>query len=156
MTQGRIMSGDDGAPDRLVYKMGKTGKHQSVKITPPAHRILSHYLTDDADDNALVFPMLDGYDLSTPRKLHNAKSSQNALVNKYLKKLAALAGIDKPLTTHIARHSFADLARTSGWSIYDISKALRHSSVEMTERYLKAFDSAALDNRMNELFGNGE
>ena len=49
--------------------------------------------------------MLEGYDLSTPKKLHNAKASQNALVNKYLKKLAAQAGIDKPLSTHIARHS---------------------------------------------------
>ena len=64
-----------------------------------------------------------------------------------------MAGIDKPLSTHIARHSFADVARSAGWSIYDISKALRHSSVEMTERYLKAFDTAALDDRMNELFG---
>lgn len=153
MTQGRILEGDDGIPDRLIYRMGKTGKRQSIKVTPPARRILAQYLTENADPEAFVFPMLDGYDLSTPRKLHNARSSRNTLVNKYLKQIAAQAGIDKPLSTHIARHSFADLARSSGWSIYDISKALRHSSVEMTERYLKAFDSAALDSRMDALFG---
>ncbi|MEO1632485.1 MAG: tyrosine-type recombinase/integrase, partial [Bacteroidota bacterium] len=104
---------------------------------------------------AFVFPMLEGYDLSTPRKLHNAKSSQNALVNKYLKKIAALAGIETPLSFHIARHSFADVARTSGWSVYDIKNALQHSSLEKTERYLKGFDSDALDARMDDLFGEG-
>ena len=153
MTQGRIVEGENGVPDRLVYRMGKTGKRQSIKITLPASRILAHYLAEDKDTEAFVFPMLDGYDLSTPRKRYNARSSQNTLVNKYLKKIAEMAGIDKPLSTHIARHSFADLARSAGWSIYDISKALRHASVEMTQRYLKAFDSVALDNRMEELFG---
>ena len=156
MTAGRIIQGEDATPDRLAYRMGKTGKLQSVKITPPARRILEHYLTGDGGSEKagedFVFPMLDGYDLSMPKKLHNAKASQNALVNKYLKKLAAQAGIDKPLSTHIARHSFADAARTSGWSIYDISKALQHSSIEMTQRYLASFDQAGLDEKMDNLF----
>ncbi len=40
MTQGRIVEGENGVPDRLVYRMGKTGKRQSIKITLPASRIL--------------------------------------------------------------------------------------------------------------------
>ncbi|MEO1075542.1 MAG: site-specific integrase [Bacteroidota bacterium] len=161
MRQARVIDGEDDSgnsvPDRLQFRAGKTGKLQSVKITPPARRILAHYLDRDEDaqrdPEAFVFPMLDGYDLSTPRKLHNAKSSQNALVNKYLKKIAALAGIETPLSFHIARHSFADVARVSGWSVYDIKNALQHSSLEKTERYLKGFDSDALDARMDDLFG---
>jgi integrase/recombinase XerD len=153
MTQGRIIAGLDGEPDRLTYRMGKNGKVQSVKITPPARRILSTYLEGPRSEDSFVFPLLEGYDLSSATKLHNARASQNTLVNKNLKEIARLAGIEKPLSTHIARHSFADLARTRGWSIYDISKALQHSSIEMTERYLKAFDSEALDKGMISLFG---
>lgn len=153
MTHGKIISGIDGAADRLAYRMGKSGKLQSVKITPPARRILDSYLKDAADDDRFIFPLMEGYDLTSPKKLYNAKASQNTLMNKSLKEIARRAEIDKPLSTHIARHSFADLARTSGWSIYDISQALQHSSIEMTQRYLKAFDDKALDARMDSLFG---
>lgn len=159
MKQGRVATGDEGEPDRLFFRAGKTGKAGSVKITPPARRILERYLTPErAGAEAFVFPLLEGYDLSTPRKLYNAKSSRNAAVNRCLKRLAKQAGITgtdgepKPISTHIARHSFADAARTAGWSIYDISKALQHSSIEMTERYLRAFDHEAHDERMMEMF----
>ncbi len=162
MRRGRIISSSDGEPDRVVYRAGKTGKQASVKITPPASRILDKYLETDGDVEAFVFPFLERYDLSSPRKFYNAKSSVNTRVNKCLKRLGLQAGITepdgspKPISTHIARHSFADVARTSGWSIYDISKALQHSSLEVTERYLKAFDETSLDKAMQELFGGEE
>ena len=96
--------------------------------------------------------MLEGYDLSTPRKLYNAIASQNALVNKNLKKVASRAGISCNLSFHIARHSFADIARQKGWDVYLISKALGHSSIKVTENYLKGFDAEALDAEMDSLF----
>lgn len=159
MIQGRIVHGADGEADRLVYRAGKTKKRRSVKITPPARRILDRYVDAEAAADSFVFPFLDGYDLSTAQKLHNAKSSVNARVNKRLKHLASLAGVTesdgtpKPVSTHIARHSFADMARTNEWSTYDISKALQHSSLTITERYLKDFDDTSLDASMDKLFG---
>ncbi|MEM6783499.1 MAG: site-specific integrase [Bacteroidota bacterium] len=158
MTQGRVIGGTDEAgnptADRLQFRASKTKKVQSVKITPPARRILDRADGDaKRDPEAFVFPMLDGYDLSTPAKLLSARGSQNALVNKYLKKIAEAAGIETALSFHIARHSFADVARTSGWSIYDIKNALQHGGIEETERYLKGFDADALDARMDDLFG---
>ncbi|GAB5519487.1 MAG: site-specific integrase [Rhodothermales bacterium] len=154
MTQGRILlSEDEQVPDRLVYFAGKTGKRHSIAITPPALEILSHYLREGAASDAFVFPMLEGYDLSTPKKLHNAKASRNTLANKHLKQIAKLAAIDKKVTFHIARHSFADAMRSEeGWSVYEISKALGHSSITQTERYLKSFDDEALDKRMRAAF----
>lgn len=153
MTHGRVIEGDDETPDRLVYRQGKTGARQSVMLTQQARRILGRYMTDDGDAEAFIFPMLRDYDLSTPQKLHNAKASQNTLVNRHLKTLAAMAGIDKSLSTHIARHSFADLARTSGLSIYDVSKLLGHSTIKQTETYLRGFDGEALDGAMTKMFG---
>lgn len=58
-------------------------------------------------------------------------------VNKQLKELARMAGIDKHLTFHTIRHTFATLLVMDGVSIYKIQKFLGHKSVSMTERYLK-------------------
>ena len=63
------------------------------------------------------------------------------LVNKHLKAVAKrveAAGTPMPakLTFHIARHSWADLARKSGRDVYEISRALAHSGLGITERYL--------------------
>ncbi|RME52937.1 MAG: site-specific integrase, partial [Caldilineae bacterium] len=62
------------------------------------------------------------------------------------------AGIDKHLSFHVSRHSFADMARTKGMDLYSISKALGHANVRVTERYLKGFDAGALDEAMEALF----
>ena len=140
---------------RIAYTMGKTGTTKSFKLIPQAQRIADHYaIADDiaADPDAFLFPIIARYDLSTPRKELNAVSAQNALVNKYLKKIAERAGIRASLSFHLSRHSFADYARTKGLDVYTISKALGHSSIKVTENYLKGFDQEALDEKMESLF----
>ncbi len=52
----------------------------------------------------------------------------------------------------MSRHSFADYARKRGMSIYDISKALGHKNLQVTERYLKEFDEESVDKAMGALF----
>ena len=142
---------ENGEGPRLEYRMSKTGGRKSIKLLPEARAILDHYQAD-AEVQSFLFPMLEGYDLSTPRKLYNAIASQNALVNKNLKKVASRAGISCNPSFHIARHSFADIARQKGWDVYLISKALGHSSIKVTESYLKGFDAEALDVEMDKLF----
>lgn len=154
-------AGGEGAL-RLAYTAGKTGKRTSASLVGPAVRIVAPYLVrpdgtpKDAGD--LLFPILDGgqggaaYDLSTPRGMDRAVASQNALHNKTLKRIGALAEVRSTLSMHVARHSFADLARRDGWSVYDVKQALRHSSVAVTEQYLAGFDSEALDKQIAALF----
>ena len=146
---------------RLTYRMGKTKKRVAVRLIPQA-AALAHAYSTEADGtpkpaDAFLFGMLDGYDLSTPKGMVAAISSQNALTNKYLKRVAKLAATEKvpmpsALSFHIARHSFADLARKAGWDVYAISKALGHSALNITEHYLAGFDGATLDAKMNDLF----
>lgn len=136
---------------RLTYRMRKTSGIKSVRLLPQARAILDAFPPRDGSD--FLFPILDGYDLSTPKKARSAGSAQTALANKYLKKIAEAAGVKTKLSTHIARHSFADIARTRGWDVYSISKALGHASIKVTENYLRGFDTAALDEKMNDLFG---
>ena len=140
---------------RLVYRMSKTGTQKSIKLIPQAAEILDNYVPQEKktkDD--FVFPILTGYDVSTSAKLLNAISSQNALINKYLKKIASQTGIECKLSFHVSRHSFADYARKKGMGVYNISKALGHSSIKVTENYLKGFDAESLDTEMDNLFGS--
>ena len=154
---------DGSGAVRLAYTAGKTGKRTSAPLVEPAMLILAPYLVQ-ADGspkapNDYLLPILDGvpggaeYDLSTPRGMDRAVASQNALHNKTLKRIAKLADLPPTLSMHVARHSFADLARRDGWSVYDVKQALRHSSVATTEQYLAGFDSEALDKRIGALFG---
>lgn len=133
----------------LSYKMGKTGFRRTLQLPRAAEAILQSYGAVGSED--FVFPPLRKYDLSTPRKLTNAISSQNAVANKYLKKIAVLAEIKSEVTFHISRHSFADYARRVGWSVYDIAKMLGHASLKTTETYLARLDGAP-DRDANELF----
>lgn len=58
-------------------------------------------------------------------------------VNQTLRKHSKLAGINKHITYHSSRHTFATLLVLDGVDIYKISKYLGHKSVNMTQRYLK-------------------
>ena len=61
----------------------------------------------------------------------------NADYNHCLKALGAAAGIEKPLHSHLARHSFATRMTASGASIQNVSRMLGHSNIQQTLRYAK-------------------
>lgn len=139
---------------RVDYSMKKTGTVKSILITSQLKEILDYYTSRDPD-NPNMFPILPDplTTYTNDEQLSLMIGRKTALINKYLDKLKGVAGIDKSLTTHVARHTFADHARRSGWSVYDISKALGHSSIKITENYLARFDTEALDKNMKKLFG---
>jgi len=86
-------------------------------------------------------------------KVRRKIASKNALVNRYLKKVAERAELEpEGLSTHVARHSFADYARRESGDLYAISKALGHKSLQITEQYLKSFDRDAVDQLANDLW----
>ena len=86
------------------------------------------------------------------KNLKKAIGSSNALLNKYLKKLAEMSGIAKNISMHIARHSFADLARKNTGSIYDIKSILGHTDIKTTQTYLKKLDTETQDKTMQNVF----
>ena len=74
-------------------------------------------------------------------------------MNRDLKKLAELAGLESEgLSFHVARHSFADFARSQSGDLYAVSKALGHTSLQVTQKYLKSFDRDAVDRLANTLW----
>lgn len=66
----------------------------------------------------------------------------NNTLNKHVKNWVKKAGIPKKVTFHIARHSFATLALSSGADLYVTSRLLGHTSVNTTAIYAKIVDEA--------------
>ena len=70
----------------------------------------------------------------------------NVKYNAYLKVVAQAAGIDKPRTTHWARHTGATLLLNEGVPMQIVSKICGHSSTKMTEQiYAKLLDETVVD-----------
>lgn len=143
------------AGKRLIYSMGKNSKTPDMILIEPALRILNEYSTSNNRPDKYIFPFITSDDDMTDSKTRFKRiNSHLTKINKGLKIIAVNAKISKNLSMHIARHSFADIARKGGESIYTISKALQHSSIKVTEAYLNSFDHEATDNLLINLNNN--
>lgn len=69
----------------------------------------------------------------------------SAYHNKILHKWIKNAGIDKHITFHCARHSFATLQLTMNTDIYTVSKLLGHKNLKTTEIYAKVIDKKKIN-----------
>ncbi|MDE5644227.1 MAG: tyrosine-type recombinase/integrase, partial [Muribaculaceae bacterium] len=146
---------------RLHYQMGKNHKYRDLLLVEQAIEILRHYRREDAKATDYIFPLLSNdaeyagcvtqtdKDRMRPElrhKMYQDISSKNALINKYLKKIAEQTEIEKPLSMHINRHSFAHIAQEAGTESSAIKNILGHSNLATTERYMGSFDTAKTDN----------
>ena len=68
----------------------------------------------------------------------------NQVMNRYLKEIGELCGIEKTLTTHVARHTYATVCLSQGVRIENVSKMLGHTSIKMTQHYARVLDSSIL------------
>lgn len=68
----------------------------------------------------------------------------NQVMNGYLKEIATICKINKHLTMHTARHTYATLCLSQGVSLKNVSSMLGHASVKMTKRYARVLDSSIL------------
>ena len=71
-------------------------------------------------------------------KVFNVRCNQHG--NRELKIIALMAGIDKRLTHHVARHTFATISLALGIDLPFVSKLLGHSNIKQTVRYTHITD----------------
>jgi site-specific recombinase XerD len=124
LKRSEIIIGIDGEK-WLVSKRQKTDITARIPLLPSALRIIDKYINHPQcllEDR--VLPVLS-----------------NQKMNAYLKEIADLCGVDKNLTFHIARHTFATTVTLSnGVPIETVSKMLGHRNLKTTQHYAKILD----------------
>jgi site-specific recombinase XerD len=74
----------------------------------------------------------------------------NQKMNSYLKEIADVCGIQKELTFHIARHTFATtITLSNGVPIESVSKMLGHKNIQTTQHYAKILDKKVSEDMQN-------
>ena len=145
----RDLSGDavdTGHANRLHYVRQKTGGKFSLRLLAPAATIVAAYRPFTfATPGSYVFPVLDSAKHVSPAQVNNRLHKMLGQVNSDLKTLGQLAGIATPLTTYVARHTFATTLRMSGAGTAVISQAMGHKSEAVTTVYLDSFASELID-----------
>ena len=142
---GVIISG------RIFFSMEKTESPRNYIIPQKAIKILNYYYPNRTN-NGFIFPFLSNDIQYTIRTLEKAIESKTATINKDLKVWTKKAGIEKHVTTHVARHSFAGESIRMGVSIFDLRDLLGHADVKDTQIYAQSVDEESLDKFITKVF----
>ena len=128
LTYSQIQSSIEGKM-WIRGKRKKTGTEYNIPILNIPEMIIEKYKGKAEDD--LVLPV-----------------SPCSYYNQLLKKMAQLCGINKNLSSHVARHTFATLTLTKGVSIESVSEMLGHTNINTTQIYAKV-TNAKISNEMH-------
>lgn len=114
----------------IFTRRRKTDTLSRIPLLPVALNILEEYKDHPACLNAdIVLPVLS-----------------NQKYNEYLKEIANVCGINKNLTTHTARHTFATTVTLSnGVAIESVCKMLGHTNLKTTQHYARVLDKKISD-----------
>jgi len=129
LTPGNITKGIDGEL-WLITNRQKTSNPVRVPLLPRALEIIDRYKGHPrALAEGSLFPNIS-----------------NQKLNSYLKEIADLCDINKNLTFHLARHTFATtVTLTNGVPIESVSKMLGHSTITTTQIYAKVIEKKLSD-----------
>ena len=109
----------------IITNRQKTGNSSNIPLLPIAEEIIKKYENHPSVSNS--------------GKLLSVYTNQK--VNEYLKTIAENCDINKKLTFHCARHTFATtVTLANNVSIESVSKMLGHKSIKTTQHYAKILD----------------
>ena len=92
---------------------------------------------DENYRNQFIFPFLRGYENERDlTKFSNKISSSVSLINKSLKEISNIVGIDKKISNHWSRHTITSISKSLGVDLYELKNWLGHTSVKTTENYV--------------------
>lgn len=130
----------------LSYRRHKTGQLLHIKTVNQICELIERY-TDK--ESPFLLPII-----AFPGK-NERTQYESALrrINNALKIVATMAGLKISLTTYVARHAWATIAKSKNVPINVISDALGHDSISTTQIYLASIDASIIDNT-NELILN--
>ncbi len=126
----------------ITYRRRKTGRSLSVTLTPEAMILIKKYMNRDSSS-----PYLFSFLKSCEGTKEAYREYQLALrsFNQQLMLLGELLGLGDKLSSYTARHTWATTAYYCEIHPGIISEAMGHSSITVTETYLKPFRSKKID-----------
>lgn len=133
---------DDIDGNVLTYRRRKTGKILTVTLLPEARRLIERYMNTDRD-SPYLFPLL-----SSAEGTEEAYREYQLALRDFNAKLALLRqalGLSSNVSSYTARHTWATMAYYSEVHPGVISEAMGHSSITVTETYLKPFKNKKID-----------
>ena len=136
---------------RVCYSRHKTQKLLSCRLSPQANEIVERYSSPFYDDGDYIFPILNAGVHITDKQIFHRIVKVLRKVNSALKEIGADIGLKFPLTTYVARHSYATVLKRSGVNIAIISESLGHSDLSTTQIYLDSFENSQIDEAMKNL-----
>lgn len=128
----------------LSYRRKKTGQQLFIKWERPMQEIIDKYNTDGSP---YLLPIIRNMNADERQQYKNAAH----LVNNKLKKLGEILGLAVPLTSYVARHAWASIAKSKNVPVGIISEAMGHDSEKTTRIYLASLDTSAIDKANNQI-----
>ena len=122
----------------LTYRRQKTGQQLFIKWEEPMRKIIDKY---DTSKTPYLLPIIRNMDAEKRRQYKNAAH----LINDKLKKLGGQLGLSIPLTSYVARHAWASIAKSKNIPLSPISEAMGHDSENTTRIYLASLDTSVVD-----------
>lgn len=127
--------------ERVTYSRSKTKKSLNIKISEPIRRILSNF---EGMHKRYIFPILNDLHQTEQQKKDRIHKCLRQF-NNDLKEMAKILDINVPLTSYVARHSYATTLKNKGIDVTIISEGLGHSDITTTKAYLKNFETDIID-----------
>jgi site-specific recombinase XerD len=122
------------------YNRRKTHQNLNIEWMKPMQTIIDKY-AEQTKDSPYLLPILTGKE-SSPYTAYR-KVEHNTNYN--LKKIGEMVGLKIPLTTYVARHTWASIALHMNIPIATISEGMGHNSFKTTQIYLQSLDMATIN-----------
>lgn len=122
----------------VSYVRQKTGRQLTIKWEDMMQEIVDKY---DTSGSPYLLPIIRNVEADARRQYKSALR----LMNNSLKTIQEMAGLSAPLTSYVARHTWATLAKERHISLSVISEAMGHDSEKTTKIYLASLDTSEVD-----------
>ncbi len=124
----------------LGYCRKKTNQYLEIEWEPEQQAIVDRY-AHLTMDSPYMFPIISSEDGTEYQQYRRVQEK----VNRALKRIGDRVGLKIPVTTYVARHTWASIARNMDFSIAIISEGMGHHSYKTTQVYLDSIDTAKIN-----------
>lgn len=122
----------------IIYCRRKTRQQLTVKIEPEISRIIESF---GKNDSAFLLPIITDETSDVEQQYERAY----AWINRNIRNVGILLGLETRLTLYVARHTWASIAHSNQVALSTISKAMGHDSEKTTVIYLQSLDTSSVD-----------